>query len=70
VKKAKSYDEYKKEAAARNQAIFEKYGAPPEARPPMDKDVIPASSDRHYRKYAFTYKRRLENWPKSGRSYK
>lgn len=69
MKKPKSYKQYLEQAAIHNASIMEKYGAPPGAKPPMDRDPLPAATDAHYRKYAFIKKRRLEDWPKSGRKY-
>jgi len=61
-KKDKSYEQYKKDAQAHNQSIFEKYGAPTSAKPPGDRDIIPAASDKQFRALAFTAKTRLPEW--------
>lgn len=69
IKRQKSYQQYKDEFKARHDSIMAKYGAPPEAKPPSDKSLLPAASDRNYRCYAFIKKRRLEAWPPSDRTY-
>lgn len=62
MKKEKTYQKYKDEAARHNKSIMDKYGAPPEAKPPRDRDYTPRSQDTQFRAMAFTKKTTLENW--------
>lgn len=63
LNKPKSYKQYQADAEAHNASIMRKYGAPEGARPPRDKDFLPASSDRQYRRSSFLKRRSLEPWP-------
>jgi len=69
MSKIKTYQEYREDAEKHNESIMSKYGAPPEAKPPMDKNSTPSSHDHQFKKMAFTKRRTLEGWPPSGRNY-